>query len=262
MTSDLEVLFMHLYQKQHILGAVFLGAVAIASFTNVKPAQSFTWTSDSASFGAGDLAGTDFDVFFYDGYIDGVLTPGLTSKATFSLLEDFDLSDNKQSFGVTITNTSDPSIFNRVRLSGLGFNTNPELTGASIKTQGTGFDIKAVLDSKVPQKPITGGKLDVCFTAGVSCTGGGGNGIELGSSYSFETLLSFVNPPTNFLTFDNFVTRYQSIDFKNGAQGQSGVGVGTVPTPAMLPGLIGMGIAAWRKKKKQDSEEKADSSLV
>ncbi|WP_414548325.1 PTPA-CTERM sorting domain-containing protein [Anabaena sp. CCY 0017] len=28
-----------------------------------------------------------------------------------------------------------------------------------------------------------------------------------------------------------------------------------IPTPAMLPGLIGMGIAAWRKKRQQNASK-------
>ncbi len=252
---------MQLLNKQRLLGAVFLGAAAIASFAQVESAQAFSWTSTTATFQPGDLAGTDFTVFFFDGYIDEVLTPGLTSEAKFTLLDNFNSNSNFANFGVTVTNTSDSSIFDRVRISGLGFNTDPELDKATITNQGSGFKINAFLNSNVPQPPITGGKVDVCFTPGNNCAGGGGKGIEIDQSYSFQTRLDFKTLFGDSLKLDNFVVRYQSIDFKNSPKGESGVGVGTVPTPAMLPGLIGMGIAAWRKKKQQ-AEAEASSSLA
>lgn len=35
-----------------------------------------------------------------------------------------------------------------------------------------------------------------------------------------------------------------------------------IPTPALLPGLIGMGIAAWRKRKGESSEQVAETADV
>lgn len=35
-----------------------------------------------------------------------------------------------------------------------------------------------------------------------------------------------------------------------------------IPTPALLPGLLGMGIAAWRKRKNQESEQVAETAEV
>jgi hypothetical protein len=35
----------------------------------------------------------------------------------------------------------------------------------------------------------------------------------------------------------------------------SGVTVETIPTPALLPGLIGMGLAALRKRKGEQAEQ-------
>lgn len=35
-----------------------------------------------------------------------------------------------------------------------------------------------------------------------------------------------------------------------------------IPTPALLPGLIGMGVAAWRKRKNEQSEQVAETAEV
>ncbi len=55
---------------------------------------------------------------------------------------------------------------------------------------------------------------------------------------------------------------FDNITFGSATPGGGNGGTGEVPTPAMLPGLIGMGIAAWRKKKNQANEEQASSALA
>lgn len=233
------------------------GALAAGSLLQASPAEAFSWDDNRATIQAGDAAGTFFDVFFFDGYINEALIQGLTSQARFTLTSNYDGGDTA-AFNVDVLNTSDSSIFTNTRVSGLGFNTNPELKSVTIN--GAVFD-NAVLDSRFPQPPITGGRVDVCFTAGNSCTGGGGDGVNLSQSTSFHTVLKFKDAQ-NAIHFDltDFRVRYQSIDFVNGPRGESGVGVGTVPTPALLPGLLSIGFAALRNKKKQEETTEAENS--
>jgi hypothetical protein len=241
-------------------GTLAIGAIATVAAFQAAPASAFSWTSNSATFEAGDLAGTEFTVAFDQGYIDGVFTPGLTSVAKFSLVSGY-RGGSSAVLRVAVTNTSSGQIFKRARVSGIGFNTSPELKSVSL-SKGSAFNTVA-FDSRLPQPQITGGKKDICFSAKVSCTGGGGGGVELGRTSIFTTTLAFKAPSgVNLTSFDlsDFAVRYQSIDFVDGPTGLSGVGVGKVPTPALLPGLIGMGIAAFRKKKQQGKEVQSAAS--
>jgi len=72
-----------------------------------------------------------------------------------------------------------------------------------------------------------------------------------GQSGSFTPILAFAGIQ-NQVTLSNFGVRYQ--DITGTSLGTSGTGRGTpVPTPALLPGLIGLGVAAVRKAKAEQS---------
>ncbi|MBE9140720.1 PTPA-CTERM sorting domain-containing protein [Nodosilinea sp. LEGE 07088] len=61
------------------------------------------------------------------------------------------------------------------------------------------------------------------------------------------------NGPISEVTLSNFGVRYQSIT--GTSLGTSGTGKGTpIPTPALLPGLVGLGVAALRKRRNADEE--------
>lgn len=257
-----------------LIGTLTLGAMAAASLLSATPAQAFSWGPNFVTFNSGDKAGTSFEVLF-NGFINEKLTQGLTSKAKFKLVGDYN-GGSSATFDVQLDNTSDSSIFNNTRVSGFGFNTNPDLASASVNVVSGDID-NAVLNSNIPGQSIVNGRLDICFTAGNSCAGGGGDGVNLGDTATFRTTLNFLNA-TNAIKFDltDFAVRYQSIRFKSVTGNNSGVGVddeisgtgvGTVPTPALLPGLLSMGFAALRNKKKQEvaaseSASASESSLI
>ncbi|MGF1513664.1 MAG: cistern family PEP-CTERM protein [Elainellaceae cyanobacterium] len=239
----------------YLMGSLLLGlgAVPMLSVVKAQPASAFSWDENRATIHNGDQAGTSFEVFFFDGYINENLTEGLTSEAKFTLAQAYD-GGSQAIFDVLLKNTSSAAKFDSVRVSGLGFNVDPDLDNASVSQENN--PLKNVkLNGKVPQPKISGGSVDVCFTGKNSCTGGGGAGVGLGESASFQSIFNFSGDANKVsFSFTDFVVRYQSIDFKGSPQGESGVGTGTVPTPALLPGLIGMGVAALRKRKEQNAE--------
>lgn len=239
-----------------LASSLLLGTVALASVVvQAEPAQAlkldFTGRTDPitgfrqyATIENGDV-GELFTFTFSQGLIDGNLTEGLTAKAVFSLVDAFDGTTAK--FRVDLTNTSGGPI-DSSRVSVLGFNVDRAFT-ASVDANGTDFD--GVSSGNVPGL----GVADVCFTAGPNCAGGGGGGaLQGGATQSFFTTLAFAPGTANF-TLTDFFVRYQSIDSAElGLTDASGVGI---PTPALIPGLVGMGLAALRKKKKDNADQTA-----
>jgi len=108
--------------------------------------------------------------------------------------------------------------------------------------------------------------VEVCYTGGGnSCSGGGGAGVTLGQVGSFYTTLKFNEGTNGFnIRLDQFYARWQSLtsaennDLGYEYNGDSGVGYGQVPTPALVPGLVGAGIAALRRKQKETTEQVAE----
>lgn len=246
---------MHPYRKQRILGAVFLGAIAVSSFVGVKPAQAFTWDKNSVTFDLTDV-GSTVDIFYFDGTIGGEVIDGLTSKLSLTLTQ---FTGKTADLTGTVYNTMDPKAFSTGRVTGIAFNVDPDVKSVT----SSGLFTKTNLNRIYPEGV---GKVEVCYGSnGNNCNGNqGGVPIFDGNGNpgvgTFATTLTWQKSLPTF-TLSDFYARYQGIN-SGTLNGASGVGYGTVPTPAMLPGLIGMGIAAWRKKKKQNREEQASSSLI
>ncbi len=78
--------------------------------------------------------------------------------------------------------------------------------------------------------------------------------IAIGETLDLGTLA--YNSPTDSLVFSDFSLKYNS----NGSYYANNYSHGEVPTPALLPGLIGMGVAALRKKRQQ-TQDKASASV-
>ncbi len=212
--------------------AAFVGAVTYA-------------TEAKAALVTVDSVGDSFTVDF-DGNVAGTSVPGLTAEAVFTVTS---FTSSSIAFKIDLTNTSSGGIGSRV--SSLGFDTTPNLTGAT----SSGIFNFAVLGSSYPNGF---GSIETCFNDAQpnTCNGGGSGGVTTGTG-TFNIVLDFTGPITQF-SFDKFGVRYQSIT--GTTLGNSGTGVGTVttdPTPAPEPttmvllgtGLVGAALARRRARQ-------------
>lgn len=228
----------------------FLVAAALMAFATPSVAL-----ADAIVLDSGDV-GTSFTVGF-NGFDGSGTVAGLTSSATFTLTS---MTANTYTFGYTVNNTS-TSPLTSSRISGFGFNTDPNISGAS--STGT-YNIVGTT-SNVPNI----GTVDVCFKDGGgtnSCAGGGSGGVTLGDTGSGSLTLSFASALSS-LNISDFFVRYQSITGTNANTPSSAVGSGTitssgststggstggvpVPEPGML-GLFMLGAAGlWFRRRR------------
>lgn len=215
-------------------------------------ALTFDYVNNTVTFNTGDV-GESVDIFFRGGLVgDEDLNPnpfptdGLQGIATF-LLSSF--SGGNAVFNVTIENNSVAPVTAAV-IKALAFNTDPNLVSRSVAPGGI---FSGTNSGNVPNA----GNREICFTNN-NCAGGGPGGIGIGGSGSLTATLGFGAAVTQF-TLSDFVLRYQEIDGTFGGttvDGASGISnPGKVPTPALLPGLLGLGVAALRKRQQEESGE-------
>jgi hypothetical protein len=207
---------------------IVFGLVLTSFAGGVAQADVISLTSASV----GSSFSLDYDGFTGDGTI-----AGLTGSTTFTLTG---ISDGSYSFDYSVANTSSSPITGS-RISGFGFNTNPDFTSAS----STG-----VFDTVGTGNAPNIGTVDVCFKGGGgtgNCAGGGGDGVSLGDTATGTLTLAFT-AALGQLSLSDFFVRYQSIAGAGGTT--SAVGTGTlsssggtpVPEPATLA-LFAMGVA-------------------
>ena len=225
------------------LGKYILGAVALFGASAAQ--------ADVIQLDAGDL-GTSYTVN-YDGYADGSVIEGLTGQATFTLTG---FEGNTATFDYSLTNTSGDPI-DASRISIFGFNTDPNITNATV----TGDFDQTAYNSNVPSGF---GQVDVCFRGGggPNCSGGGSHGLTIGETGTGTLTLNF-SSALDQLTLSDFFVRYQSIEGA-GAPG-SAIGRGTTtstgstgstggtPVPAPAAPLLfaaGLGFIGWRYGRK------------
>lgn len=229
-------------------GAAVLSATAAMGLLHALPASAYTINDvdKSITFTLGDALPEMFTVEF-DGNVNNTDVPGLASKANVSLTN---FTSNSATFVFDLFSTPSGDITS-ARVRALGFDVDVALSGASVSGDFTDTD-------RPGNFPNGQGNRDVCFYEGGNCTGGP-NGATPGNPINFTTTLNFASALNTGDTFElsNWVVRYQSID--GTTLGTSGTGEGTpIPTPALLPGLVGMGIAALRKRQ-GDAEVTADA---
>ncbi len=219
----------------------FTAAIALTMAMASAPAAAEPITLSNSSIGS------SFAVD-YNGFTGSGTIAGLLGSALFTLTG---TTANSYTFSYSVKNESTSPI-NTSRISGFGFNTNPEISGAT--STGT---FSQVGTGNAPNI----GTVDVCFKSGGgsnNCAGGGGGGVNLGQTGTGSLTLNFASPLTS-LTLDDFFVRYQSITGAGATT--SAVGTGTVrppstsggtpvPAPAMV-GLFGLGLMglAMRRRK-------------
>lgn len=151
----------------------------------------------------------------YNGFTGDGTIAGLTGSTTFTLTG---ISGDSYSFDYSVTNTSSSPITGS-RISGFGFNTDPDIAGAS----STG-----VFDTVGTGNAPNIGSIDVCFKGGggaTNCAGGGGDGVSLGDTATGTLTLAF-GSALSALSLSDFFVRYQSISGAGGTS--SAVGAGTI----------------------------------
>lgn len=210
--------------------------------------------ADAITLDSGDI-GQSYS-FSFDGFSGGTTVQGLTSLATFTLTA---ISGSSYSFSYSLTNSTGAPLTSR--LSGFGFNTDPNIVSAS----STGAFSYTTLNSSYPNGI---GAIDVCFkdASTGSCSGGGSGGLTAGSTGTGSFTLNFSQPVTS-LTLSDFYVRYQSITGAGNITSASGAGTLTgssgggststssggtsVPEPGML-GLFGaalIGVGLMRRRR-------------
>lgn len=214
------------------------GALALTA----TPAMADAITLDSSNVGQSYT-------FNFNGFSDGTVIDGLSALATFTLTA---VTGTSYSFDYSLTNSTSSPLTSRV--SSFGFNTNPDISGAT----STGTFSYTTLNSTYPNGI---GTIDVCFkdASTGSCAGGGSGGLLAGQTGTGSFTLNFSSPLSS-LTLSDFYDRYQSITGAGNITSASGSGTqssssgGTpVPEPGMagLLGLALIGVAMMRRRRPQ-----------
>jgi hypothetical protein len=178
---------------------------------------------------------------------------GLSAEATFTLAS---VSGTSFTFDYVLDNTSTSPVTG-VRVSSFGFDTSPDVTGAT--TNGTLFS-NVALSGNIPNIPPggTNPQRTCFFSSGGNCAGAGGSGLFINDTPADASFtLTFGTGVTSF-TMDRFFVRYQSLNYDDGTIeiiGGSASGLGTesvIPEPAtwaMLIAGFGMIGAAMRRRR-------------
>ena len=186
-------------------------------------------------------SGSDFTIYFDS--IGGeplASIDGLSAKVrfyNFSFAANGSNTDAMFSFDIFNTSTS-PVLTSRV--SGLGFNTTPNVDANSTTDTISGIFDSITYGGNVPNQ----GQMEFCFSD-VNCAGGGSAGVAIGgSSLNNSATLTFLGTLSS-IRFDKFTDRYQSVSCITGYTGNcpssaSGAGTDTPPTRVPEPGTLSL----------------------
>lgn len=241
--------------------ALVAGSLLTAGLLHSQPAQALSFTTNSVTFDSGDV-NSSVDVFFNGGLVgDSQLSPNpspsddLNATVTVTLNSfmngvaslSFDLM-NQASGGLTSATIKTLALNSNPNVGENSFSIIPGLSG----TPGADFD-----KTDRGNIPNNVGNREICFTTN-TCAGGGNGGAAIGETASFGGVLNFADPTVSLFTLSDFAIRWQQINGTVNSTvvtGASGTSVGRVPTPAMLPGLIAMSMAALRKRRDEQLAE-------
>jgi len=191
------------------------------------------------------LAGQTTTINF-DGNVNQTTINGLSASLQLTF---FNIVGGDYVFNYTLTNTSTSPI-TASRVSGLAFNSNPDVVGGSASGVFTNLITSGAFPNGVKD-------VEVCFQdGGASCQGGGNGGVTFGQSATGTFTLDFGATTPTSITLSDFFVRYQAINGPgmNGASGTGGQVPG-VPEPAawamMLLGFAGIGMTIRRRRNSQ-----------
>lgn len=223
-------------KKQFLTGALVMGTLAVGSLGQTSFAEAasisfsvtpFTNDSDpaTATFTLTDVAqGVQFNANTNNGDITGIF---------------FDIANNSYLGGLQVTSSNFPFIFDQ---------------SGNVSDLGQGVN-------------LNGGGTFSPYEIGVKVGNSGGSPGDFFQSVQF-TLSTIPNSGLSPLTINQFLGQNFGLRLQSTSPSGSGSGDGSsklqgtaVPTPALLPGLIGMGIAALRKKKREEKLEPAGQGV-
>lgn len=233
--------------------SILVSVLASAAAVSATPANATVTLNPNGSYTVSGASGGTISLNL-DGWAGGPQTiNGLTSalSLTFASLTNGGTTYN---FNYIVDNSSSSPI-TASTVTGFGFNTNPNISGAS----STGiFNNAQVVNQGGGSNIPNFGNIDVCFNAGNSnsCAGAGSgaNGVQINDANATGTLsLTFAVAPGTIVLSD-FYDRYQAI--AGAGQVTSAIGrpmTPSVPEPGtwamMLLGFGGIGYSMRRRRR-------------
>lgn len=187
----------------------------------------------------------------------GVNTPDATGTLTLVFTGTSGLDYN---FDWTLENTSGVSQGTGANISSFGFDilggtVDASTSFASTNPPNDGSD--TAIDLAVSGQNISGGnnKLDICFTAGATCSGGSNNGPRApGETWAGDLGIEFTSALPSSITLANPIIRFQNTVPTGSDIGTPG-GTPPVPEPAtwamMLMGFGATGVALRRSRRRK-----------